>query len=161
MRTIDAIDTKILTIIQESGRTSNAEIARQVEMAPSAVLERIRKLERDGIVQGYEAVLDPKSVGRGLTAFTSVHCEETAGSTAVGRELARIPEVLEVHYTAGQDSYLVKVRVADTEDLQRTLAKFGSIHGVRDTRTTIVLTTLKESRQLPLDLDPVQNGGRG
>ena len=161
MRTIDVIDAKILTIIQNSGRTSNAEIARQVEMAPSAVLERIRKLERDGIVEGYEAVLNPKSVGRGLTAFTSVHCEETAGSVAVGKDLARIPEVLEVHYTAGQDSYLVKVRVADTEDLQRTLAKFGSIPGVRDTRTTIVLTTLKESRQLPLDLEPVQSEGRG
>ena len=151
MRTIDSVDMQILTILQGAGRTSNAEIARQVELVPSAVLERIRKLERDGIISRYEAVVNPKAVGCGLTAFTSVHCEEVTGSTAVGKHLSQIPEVMEVHYTAGQDSYLVKVRVADTEALQATLAQFGSIPGVRDTRTTIVLTTLKESRQLPLE----------
>ena len=147
---IDKIDLTILGILQGNGRTSNAEIARQVGMAPSAVLERMRKLERKGIIKGFEAVLNPKDVGFTLTAFTFVRADEGVGSTEIGKGLARVPGVLEVHYTAGQDSYLVKVRARDTEHLQEILQQFGAIPGVRDTRTTVVLTTLKESRTLPL-----------
>ncbi|MES9997462.1 winged helix-turn-helix transcriptional regulator [Desulfovibrio aminophilus] len=148
---IDGIDRNILMILQGDGRVSNAEIARRVGMAPSAVLERIRKLERKGVIQGYEALLDPKSLGQRLTAFTTVHVNEAVGSTETGGRLAQVPGVLEVHYTAGQDSYLVKVRAEDTEALQHILQQFGVIPGVRDTRTTIVLATVKESRQLPLE----------
>ncbi|HMM37808.1 MAG TPA: Lrp/AsnC family transcriptional regulator [Desulfovibrio sp.] len=147
---IDGIDRNILMILHGDGRVSNAEIARRVGMAPSAVLERIRKLERKGVIQGYEALLDPKSLGQRLTAFTTVHVSEAVGSTEAGAQLAQVSGVLEVHYTAGQDSYLVKVRAEDTEALQHILQQFGAIPGVRDTRTTIVLATLKESRQLPL-----------
>ncbi len=147
---IDKIDLTILGILQGNGRTSNAEIARQVGMAPSAVLERMRKLERKGIIKGFEAVLNPKDVGFTLTAFTFVRADEGVGSTDIGKGLSRVPGVLEVHYTAGQDSYLVKVRAKDTEHLQGILQQFGAIPGVRDTRTTVVLTTLKESRTLPL-----------
>lgn len=146
---IDEIDRKILSILQNNGRTSNAEVARRVGMAPSAVLERIRKLERKGVIQGYEALVDPKTVGKRLTAFTAVHASEAVGSTDTGARLAEIEGVLEVHYTAGQDAYLVKVRADDPEALQHILQRFGAIPGVRDTRTTIVLATLKESRQLP------------
>ncbi len=151
IRRIDKIDSQILTIIQHNGRTSNAEIARQVGMAPSGVLERIRKLEKKGVIQGYEAVVAPKALGKSLTAFTSVNVEEGVGSIETGELLSKMPEVLEVHYTAGRDSYLVKVRVEDTEALQRLLVKFGSIPNVRDTHTTIVLTTVKETRALALD----------
>lgn len=147
---IDKIDTTILSLLQDNGRITNAEIARQVNMAPSAVLERMRKLERKGIIKGFEAVLNPKDVGYTLTAFTFVRADEGVGSTDIGRGLSRVPGVLEVHYTAGQDSYLVKVRAKDTEHLQGILQQFGAIPGVRDTRTTVVLTTLKESRTLPL-----------
>ncbi len=151
---IDKIDLTILSILQDNGRTSNAEIARQVNMAPSAVLERMRKLERKGIIKGFEAVLNPKDVGYTLTAFTFVRADEGVGSTDIGKGLSRVPGVLEVHYTAGQDSYLVKVRATDTEHLQGILQQFGAIPGVRDTRTTVVLTTLKESRSLPLGTQP-------
>lgn len=149
-RIIDELDRVILNILQENGRISNAEIARQVGKAPSAVLERVRKLERRGLIQGFEAVVNQKMLGRKLTAFTMVFTDEPAGSFETGRELAKIPEVLEVHYTAGQAPYLVKVRVESTEDLQRTLAKFGAIQSVRDTNSTIVLTTVKESRGIPV-----------
>ncbi|GAB7024304.1 Lrp/AsnC family transcriptional regulator [Salidesulfovibrio brasiliensis] len=149
-RIIDELDRVILNILQENGRISNAEIARQVGKAPSAVLERVRKLERRGLIEGYEAVVNQKKLGRKLTAFTMVFTDEPAGSFETGRELAKIPEVLEVHYTAGQAPYLVKVRVESTEDLQRTLAKFGAIESVRDTNSTIVLTTVKESRGIPV-----------
>jgi len=149
-RKIDDLDLEILNILQADGKVSNAEIARKVGKAPSAVLERARKLRRSGIIKGYECIVDHKKLGRGLTAFTSIRVEEGVGATEVGEKLAELPEVLEVHYTAGRDSYLVKVRVEDTESLQATLAKFGTIAAVRDTNSTIVLTTVKESRIIPL-----------
>ncbi|MGE4553414.1 MAG: Lrp/AsnC family transcriptional regulator, partial [Desulfovibrionaceae bacterium] len=119
---IDRINRKILTILQANARTSNAEIARRVDMAPSAVLERIRKLERAGVIQGYEARINPKALDLGLTAFTLVRAEERVGATDTGEALATVPNVLEVHYCAGQDSYLVKVRAANAEGLAETLA---------------------------------------
>jgi len=149
-RKIDELDLKILNILQDDGKVSNAEIARKVGKAPSAVLERVRKLRRNGIISGYECIVNHKMLGRSLTAFTSIRVEEGVGATEVGERLAELPEVLEVHYTAGRDSYLVKVRVEDTEALQATLAKFGTIAAVRDTNSTIVLTTVKESRVIPL-----------
>jgi len=115
------------------------------------VLERVRKLEQRGLIQGYEAVLDAKALGCGVTAFTRVQVTEAPGSCDIGQKLAAVPGVLEVHYTAGEDSYLVKIRTEGTESLQRILSEFGAIPGVRDTKTTIVLTTIKESRAVPLD----------
>lgn len=149
-RKIDELDLRILNILQDDGKVSNAEIARKVGKAPSAVLERVRKLKKSGIIKGFECIVDHKALGRGLTAFTAIRVEEGVGATEVGEKLAALPEVLEVHYTAGRDSYLVKVRVEDTEALQATLAKFGTIASVRDTNSTIVLTTVKESRVIPL-----------
>jgi Lrp/AsnC family leucine-responsive transcriptional regulator len=149
---IDDIDSQILTIVRQNARISNAEIARQVGMAPSAIYERIRKLEARGIIGGYEARLNPASVGLGMLAFILVRANEKVGSMDVGRQIAALPEVQEVHQVAGEDCYLVKVRVADTEALGRVLRdRFGAIPSVVSTRTTIVLTTLKETAQLPLE----------
>ncbi len=148
---IDDIDAKILTIIQQNARTPNAEIARQIGMAPSAILERIRKLEARGVIQGYEARLNPQAVGLGLIAFVFVRTDERFGSGETGRRLAQMPETQEVHHVAGEDCYLVKVRVADTESLGRLLREqFSTIETVRSTRTTIVLGTIKETARLPL-----------
>src|SRR5262245_36781775 len=134
---IDRVDQTILQLLQENARIPNAEIARQLEMAPSAVLERIRKLESRGFVRGYEACVDPSAVGLGLLAFIFVRAEETLASGEVGRELAALPELLEVHHIAGEDCYLVKVRVADTSALGRLLReRVGAISQVRSTRTT-------------------------
>jgi Lrp/AsnC family transcriptional regulator, leucine-responsive regulatory protein len=147
---IDETDKDILNIIQHDGRVSNAEIARQVGLAPSAVLERLRKLEERGVVQGYNAVIDPKQVGYGLTAFISVRTNECSYET--DELIANIPEVLEVHDVAGEDSYLLKVRVADPEDLSRLLKeKIKAVPTVVNTRTIVVLQTVKETTMLPLD----------
>jgi Lrp/AsnC family leucine-responsive transcriptional regulator len=150
---LDRADRKILAILQQNARTSNAEIARRIGMAPSAVLERVRKLERKGVILGYEAKVNHKLLGRELTAFTFVRTEETVGSTESGQLLADLPEVLEVHHTAGQDCYLIKVRVGNTDDLGKMLKQFGRIETVRDTRTTIVLTTVKETLGVRADLE--------
>ncbi|NOT48718.1 MAG: Lrp/AsnC family transcriptional regulator [Acidobacteria bacterium] len=147
---IDDIDKKILTIIQQDGRESNAEIARRVGLAASAVLERIRKLEEKGIIQGYSASVDAKQVGFGLIAFVFVKTNECGDGT--DQLLAEIPEVLEVHDVAGDDSYLLKVRARDPEDLAVLLReKLKSVPMVISTRTTVVLHTVKETTALPLD----------
>lgn len=149
-RMIDDIDKGILAIIQRDGRESNAEIARQVGLAPSAVLERIRKLEERGTIRGYSASVDPKQVGFGLIAFVFVKTDDCGDGT--DHLLAEIPEVLEVHDVAGDDSYLLKVRAADPEDLARLLReKLKNIPTVNSTRTTVVLQTVKETTALPLD----------
>jgi Lrp/AsnC family leucine-responsive transcriptional regulator len=120
-------------------------------MAPSAILERIRKLERRGAIRGYEAHLDPTTIGLGLTAFAFVTALEPVSEMESGAALAEIPEVQEVHYIAGEDCYLVKIRVADSEALGRLIReKIGRIPGMHRTRTTIVLTSLKETSRLPL-----------
>jgi Lrp/AsnC family transcriptional regulator, leucine-responsive regulatory protein len=156
---MDEIDRQIAMFLQDNARTSNAEIARQVGMAPSAVLERIRKLEARGILRGYEARLSPKALGLGLLAFVFVRTRESVGKLETGARLAELPEVQEVHQIAGEDCYLVKVRAADTEALGRLMReKFGAIPSVRSTRTTIVLTTMKESALLPVD---GAQGGQG
>lgn len=148
---IDDIDRQVATILQRNARTPTAEIARQVGMAASAVHERIRKLEERGVVQGYCAILDPHLLGRGLLAYVFVRADERVGAAETGELLALIPEVQEVHHVAGEDCYLVKVRVADTDALGRLLReRMGSIETVRSTRTTIVLETVKETTALDL-----------
>ncbi|MEA2562375.1 MAG: Lrp/AsnC family transcriptional regulator, leucine-responsive regulatory protein [Acidobacteriota bacterium] len=149
---IDATDLQILTILQSNARTSNADIARQVGMAPSAILERIRKLEQRGIIQGYEARIDPRALGLGMLAYVAVRTDERVGDECAGERLARIPEVQEVHHVAGEDCYLLKVRVKDAKALGRLLQdQIKAVEPVRSTRTTVVLDTLRETSLLPLE----------
>lgn len=147
----DEIDRHIVNVIQRDARISIAEIARQLGMAPSGILERLRKLEARGVITGYEARLNPHALGRGLLAFVFVRADERVGSGEIGKQLAMIPDVQEVHHIAGEDCYLVKVRVENTEALARLLReRFGALDAVRSTRTTIVLTTIKETATLPV-----------
>jgi len=149
---MDEIDQHILTMLQENARISNAEISRQVGMVPSGVLERIRKLEERGLLEGYTAKVNAKKAGLRLLAFIFVRTEEKVGVVTSAQALAQIPEVLEVHHIAGEDCYLAKVRVADTEALSHLIkTKIGQIETITSTRTTIVLETVKETSNLPLD----------
>lgn len=151
MADIDPVDTRIIDALQRNGRVAQVEIAREVGLAPSAVLERMRKLEARGVIRGYSALVSPKAVGLGMLAFVAVRTTEVAGEEKVGQDLARVSEVLEVHHVAGDDCFLVKVRARDAEHLGELLkTSIGRISGVRSTRTTIVLGSLKESVQLPL-----------
>ena len=148
---LDPTDIRILAILQEDARTPNAVIGRRVGLVASAIFQRLRKLQALGVVQGHEARIDPRAVGLGLTAFVFVKADERVGNLGAALRLARLPEVQEVHHVAGEDCYLVKVRVADTAALGRLLReKVGAIGTVRSTRTTIVLETVKETGRLPL-----------
>jgi Lrp/AsnC family leucine-responsive transcriptional regulator len=154
---IDEISFRILKILQEKARIPNVEVARQVGMAPSAVLERIRKLESQGLIDGYEVRLNPKHFGKSLVAFVRIKTAARAEDTKIARALSAIPEVQEVHYVTGEDGYLVKVRASDTGELSHIVReKIGMIEGVTDTRTSVALSTYKETAQIPLGEKPWQ-----
>ena len=148
---MDSTDRRILAALQSDARVPNAQIAKQIGMVPSGTHERIRKLEESGVIQGYHARLNAKTIGLSLLAFVFVRSAERIGTTSTSKRLAEIPEVQEVHHVAGEDCYLVKVRVADTDALGRLLREqFAKIESILSTRTTIVLETVKESVELPL-----------
>ena len=149
---IDEVSLKILKILQQKARIPNVEVARQVGMAPSAVLERIRKLENQGFIDGYEVRLNPKRFAKSLVAFVSVKLKKLNAEIKIGQALARLPEVQEVHYVAGEDAFLVKIRAADTEALSRLIRdKIATIAEVQSTWTRIVLSTYKETAQIPIE----------
>ena len=148
---IDETDAAILDLLQENARISQADVARVVGLAPSAVLERIRKLESRGVIRGYTALIDPHVVDQSMLAFIAVRSAEGPGDGGVAAALAQCPEVLEVHHVAGDDCFMVKVRARDAEHIGQLLRhRFGRIPGVVSTRTTIVLETVKETPRLPL-----------
>ena len=149
---IDAVSLKILKILQKKARIPNVEVARQVGMAPSAVLERIRKLEKQGFIDGYEVRLNPKRFAKSLVAFVRVKIKKLGDEKKIGEKLTRIAAVQEVHYVAGEDAFLVKVRAADTEDLGGLIRdKIAAIASVRSTQTAIVLSTYKETARIPIE----------
>lgn len=144
-------DRKILEMLQENGRLSNVDLAKAVELTPSATLERVRKLEEKGFITGYTARVDPMKVGLGLAAFIFVRIDDREDEIRVAAELARQPFVLELHHLAGDDCFLVKIRAHDTNDLYRILKEeFGRYKAISSTRTTIVLHTDKETSRLPI-----------
>ena len=150
-RTIDEIDINLLDILQYNARTTQAELAKAVGLAPSAVLERLRKLESKGIIKDYVALIDPHVVDRGLLAFVAVRSTDHGPDMPSATELARIPEVLEVHHVAGEDCYLLKVRTRDAEHLGQLLRQqIASTPSVTSTRTTIVLETVKEDPRVSI-----------
>ncbi len=151
---LDAVDRRLVSILQTNARMSNADIARKLKMAPSATYERTRRLEGRGVVHRYEARLSPEAVELGMVAFVFVRSNERPGDLTTADALARIPNVQEVHHIAGEDCFLAKVRVKDPRDLARLMREhIGKIATVQSTRTTIVLETIKETAELPVGVD--------
>ena len=150
-RTIDDIDASILDILQYNARTTQADLAKAVGLAPSAVLERLKKLEARGVIRDYVALIDPKAIDRALLAFVAVRTSEHGLESPVADSVSKLPEVLEIHHVAGEDCYFLKVRTRDAEHLGQLLRQqIGSIAGVTSTRTTVVLETVKEDPRIPI-----------
>lgn len=148
---MDATDFKIVKILQNKARIPNVEVARQIGMAPSAVLERIKKLEARGIIDGYEVRLNPERFNRAMIAFVEIRVRDAAFIRKTGRELAELAAVQEVHFLAGNDSLLVKLRVADTNELETLLmTEISAIQTILSTKTEIALATFKETARIPL-----------
>ena len=148
---IDQTSLAILETLQSDARISNAEIGRRVGLAPSAVFERIKKLEERGAVRGYNANIDPAAVDLGLLAFVLVRADERGGAPRTEAALVAMAEVQEVHHVAGEDCFMLKVRARDTAALNDLLAnQIGALETVRSTKTTIVLRTAKETSTIPI-----------
>lgn len=150
----DETDLAILRLLQGDARIANAEIARRVGLAPSAIFQRIRKLEEQGVITGYHARLCPFALQQGLMAFVLIRTSEGARAQETAAMLGSIPEVIEVHRVVGDDCFFLKVRVRDTDALGVLLdEKIQPLPAVASTRTTIVLNTAKdESHRLPIEL---------
>jgi Lrp/AsnC family leucine-responsive transcriptional regulator len=148
---LDDTDLLILSMLQEDARVSNADIARRAKMVPSGILVRLRNLKKNKVILSHETRIDPQVLGLGLTAFVFVKAKEAAGHHNTADRLGQIPQVQEVHNITGEDCYLLKVRVADPQQLGRILRDdVSAIPSVISTRTTIVLDTFKETTALPI-----------
>ena len=146
---LDKIDLGILNLMQANARISNADLARELNMAPSAVLERVKKLEQKKVILQYTVRLNPNVLNQKLLAFVFMKAGDGLGCSTTGKELAKIPEVQEVHHIAGEDCYLVKIRTADSASLMDLMRNhFSKIPNILSTRTTIVLETVKEQQQM-------------
>lgn len=146
---LDSIDLTILSSLQPDARLQNAELAKKCGMAPSAVLERVKKLEQKGIIKAYTTRIDPAALNQKLLAFIFIKSNKKPGDTTIAKQIAKIPEVLEVHHIAGEDCFLVKVRTCDAQSLLQLMRnQFGKIPNITSTKTTIVLDTVKEDNYL-------------
>ena len=147
---LDHIDLQILDLMQSNARISNADLAREVNMAPSAVLERVKKLEQKKVIRQYTTVIDPSAIQQKLLAFIFIKSKEGfTCSSETAKLLSGIPEVQEVHHIAGEDCFLVKIRTADSASLMELMRNsLQKIPNILSTKTTIVLETVKEQQQL-------------
>ncbi|HZE84205.1 MAG TPA: Lrp/AsnC family transcriptional regulator [Puia sp.] len=146
---LDNTDLHILELMQENARIPNVDMAKKLDMAPSAVLERVKKLEQKKVIRNYTTTINPAAVEQKLLAFIFIKATEGLGQNAAGLALSKLPEVQEVHHVAGEDCYLVKVRTTDSSSLVSLMrTKFANIPGILSTKTTIVLETVKEEQKL-------------
>ncbi|GAA4916066.1 Lrp/AsnC family transcriptional regulator [Mucilaginibacter defluvii] len=146
---LDKTDLHILRLMQDNARISNADIAREIGMAPSGVLERVKKLEQKGVIMQYTAAINPAALKQNMLAFIAIKANEAPGNIETTKYLAAIPEVQEVHHVAGDDCYLVKIRTYDSASLVGIMRNhLSKISSIVSTRTTIVLETVKEQQQL-------------
>lgn len=145
----DLIDAKILEILQGDGRASHSAIAEAVGLSQPSVHERVKKLEQQGVIKGYRAVLDPAALGLPILAFISVRY--TTNTDSVWRAAAQLPNVLEAHHIAGEDCLLLKVRCRTPQEIEGVLKRVWDSGPVASTSTTIVFSSYKETGTLPVE----------
>jgi Lrp/AsnC family transcriptional regulator, leucine-responsive regulatory protein len=147
---IDRIDAKLLTLLQEHGRTSQHDLAQAVGLSAPAVGERLRKLEERGVIRHFTVVVDPRRLDQDVTAFVFVGINGSRFYDDFLEQANRCAQVLECHSVTGQGSHLLKIRTASTSTLEALLAEIQSWPGVQWTTTSIVLSTIKETSRLDL-----------
>lgn len=151
IKLIDETDLKILSILQQRGRTRLAEIAEEVDLSAPAVMERVKKLEANGVIKGYQALLDAKKIGKDITAFIGVSVGHQRDMTKFAAHMLKYPDVLECHHVTGDESFILKVRSGNTGSLEKLLGEIRSVEGVTRTVTRVVLSTAKESQIVDLE----------
>jgi Lrp/AsnC family leucine-responsive transcriptional regulator len=150
---LDAIDLRILGALQADGRLTNQELADQVGLSPSPCLRRVRRLERDGFIRTYRAVLDRESVGLGLTVFVDIKVEKHSreNATALQEAVAAMPEVVACHMVSGSADFIVEIVVSNLKAYERLLTeKLLTLPMIGDIRSNFALTRVKSDAALPL-----------
>ena len=151
---MDSIDLRILKVLQEDGRRSNVEVAEAIGLSPSPCLRRIRRLERDGLIRGYRAILDREATGLGLTVFVEIRVEKHSKTNAqtLHDRLSVIPEVINCHMVSGVADFLVEVVVPDLKSYERLLSeRLLTLPMIADIRSNFSLRRIKSDAPLPLD----------
>ena len=147
---MDKIDAAILNELRKNARIANRTLAQKVHLSPSAVLARMNKLKRTGIIKSFETRLDGAKLGLGLTVIVALSLEKNIGDRRIGEELAKFPEVIEIHDVAGECDYLLKIVISDPAALRELMFRIGRIPGVGSSRKTLVLGTLKSELSPPV-----------
>jgi len=153
LRPLDRTDRQILTILQADGRIANVALAKMVNLTPTPCLERVRRLEREGYITGYTALLDPKKVGAGLLVFVEISLLRNSPDafSDFRREASKLSGILECHLVSGNFDYLIKARVKDMDEYRKLLGeKILALPGVSDSRSYVVMEEVKESTALQL-----------
>ncbi|WP_428513377.1 Lrp/AsnC family transcriptional regulator [Roseovarius sp.] len=151
--TLDTMDRRLLGVLQKRGRISNADLAEAVNLSPSACHRRVQRLETEGYIKGYVALLDPRRMGVPTTVFVEITLTTQADDVldAFETAIARIPDVLECHLTAGTADYLVKLAVEDTEDFARIHRQYLTrLPGVATMQSSFALRTVLQTTALPI-----------
>lgn len=148
---LDATDRRILAALQKDGRITNAELSEQVNLSPSACHRRVQRLEEDGLIAAYVALLDARKMGKPTTVFVEITLNSQAEDLldAFEREVARVPDILECHLMAGSADYLLKIMAEDTEDFARIHRRYlARLPGVRQMQSSFALRTVVQTTAL-------------
>ncbi|MFB4310145.1 Lrp/AsnC family transcriptional regulator [Actinomadura sp. GTD37] len=146
---MEEIDRQIMALLADDGRMSFTDLAKETGLSVSAVHQRVRRLQKRGVIQGFAAQLDSRQIGLPLTAFVSIKPIDPAAPDDAPDRLAHLQAIEACHSVAGDESYILKVRVASPNELEDLLQKIRAAANVA-TRTTVVLSTPWESRRPPL-----------
>ncbi|MBY8888590.1 Lrp/AsnC family transcriptional regulator [Streptomyces sp. PTM05] len=151
---MDAVDRQLIQALRENGRASYAELGRLVGLSGPSVTDRINRLEQAGVITGYRATVAPAALGLGATALIGIQLSDAADHEDVARRMHDLEEIEDCWFIAGDDSYMLKVRVADVDGLEHTIRRLSGLRGVARTRTTVVLSTKWENRVGELPDEP-------
>jgi Lrp/AsnC family leucine-responsive transcriptional regulator len=146
---MDVTDRALIEALRSNARASWVELGRAVGMSGPSVTERVQRLEQAGVITGYHAAVKPSAIGLSVAALVGVYLTDTSDQDAVTVALGKLEEVEDCWFVAGDEAFLLKVRVADVVSLERTLSRLRRIRGVARTRTTVVLSTKWENRISP------------
>ena len=150
---LDLIDRRILRELQADGRMSYTDLAPKVGLTTSPCLERVRRLERGGVIKGYTAVIEPRAVDTGLLVFVELSLTYTSPEIFADfkRAIARLPEILECHLVSGDFDYLIKARIPDMNAYRTLLGELlRHLPGVRNSKTLVVMEEVKETTRIPI-----------
>jgi Lrp/AsnC family transcriptional regulator, leucine-responsive regulatory protein len=151
MSRIDEIDVRILQLLQEKGRLKRNEIAEEVSLSVPSVSERMKKLEERGVIEGYRAIVNPKRVGYDIGAFIRVMVDGSKHYNSFVERASKLDQVQEVHSITGEGSHILRVLIRNTSSLEQLLSTIQGWPGVHGTSTSIVLSSYKDSRTVPLE----------